>query len=87
MDESLKQEMLVWAQLQLDTMPPGEFGGDWWGAFNNYWDVNIWDSAELGIIATYEEPIRVTAYPMTKDGSTNFLEFVSIGFINEREKK
>jgi hypothetical protein len=82
MDEPLRQAILAWAQEQLDTMPEGEYGGDWWGAFSDEWDINIWDSQQLGSVA-YDQPTRVTAYPMTEDGQTNYGTFVSIGFIQE----
>jgi hypothetical protein len=81
MNELLKQEILTWAQAQLDTIPQSEYGGDWWGAYNDEWDVNIWDSEELGN-ASYDQPTRVTAYAMT-DGQTDHSNFVSIGFIRE----
>jgi hypothetical protein len=81
MNELLKQEILTWAQAQLDTMPQSEYGGDWWSAYNDEWDINIWDSEELGN-ASYDQPTRVTAYAMT-DGQTDHSNFVSIGFIRE----
>ncbi|MFN9903108.1 MAG: hypothetical protein ACK55Z_30925 [bacterium] len=82
MDEPLRQAILAWAQEQLDAMPEGEYGGDWWGAFSDEWDINIWDSQQLGSVS-YDQPTRVTAYPMTVDGRTDHGSFVSIGFIQE----
>ena len=82
MNEPLKQEILAWAQAQLDAIPQGEYGGDWWGAYNDEWDINIWDSEELGN-ASYDQPTRVTAYAMTSDGQTDHSNFVGIGFIRE----
>jgi hypothetical protein len=82
MNELLKQEILTWAQAQLDTIPQSEYGGDWWSAYNDEWDINIWDSEELGN-ASYDQPTRVTAYAMTSDGETDHSNFVSIGFIRE----
>lgn len=82
MTEEMVKDILRWAQEQLDTMPQSEFGGDWWGAYNDEWDINIWDSDELGG-GTYNFPTRVTAYPMTVDGRTNYGDFVSVGFIEE----
>lgn len=76
--EELKQSILVWAQQQLDIMPQSEYGGDWWGAYNDEWDINIWDSNEYGN-ATYDQPTRVTAYPIGYPQS----EFITIGFIRE----
>jgi len=82
MNEQMKQDILIWAQTQLDTMPKSEYGGDWWGAYNDEWDINIWNSDELGS-GQYDEPTRVTAYPMTIDGRTEYGDFVTIGFIRE----
>jgi hypothetical protein len=81
-DTETKQAMLAWAQEQLDSMPHGEYGGDWWGAYNDQWDINIWDSEQLGN-ATYEQPTRVTAYRLTIDGRTDYGSFIGIGFISE----
>jgi hypothetical protein len=81
-DTELKQAMIAWAQQQLDTMPQSEYGNDWWGAYNNEWDINIWDSEQLGN-ATYEQPTRVTAYRLTIDGRTDYGSFIGIGFISE----
>lgn len=78
MTEEMVTNILRWAQEQLDTMPQSEFGGDWWGAYNDEWDINIWDSDEYGN-ATYDQPLRVTAYPIGYPQS----EFISIGFIRE----
>lgn len=78
LDPSLTNEMLVWAQLKLDALPTDEFGGDWWGAYNDSFDLNIW----------YDErshSIRVTAYPMTVSGDdavADMGKFISIGQID-----
>lgn len=82
MNDELKQAILVWSQEQLDSISESEYAGDWWCAYNDEWDINIWDSSELGD-TRYDQPTRVTAYPMTVDGRTNYGEFVSIGFIHE----
>jgi hypothetical protein len=81
-DTELKQAMIAWAQQQLDTMPQSEYGNDWWGAYNDQWDINIWDSEQLGN-ASYEQPTRVTAYRLTIDGRTDYGSFIGIGFISE----
>jgi hypothetical protein len=82
MNEQLKQEILAWAQVQLDAMSQSDYGCDWWGAYNDEWDINIWDSEELGN-ATYDQPTRVTAYSLTIDGRTDYSSFIGIGFIRE----
>lgn len=78
----LKQAMLSWAQQQLDAMSQTEYGNDWWGAYNDKWDMNIWDSQELGN-TSYDQPTRVTAYSLTIDGRTDYASFIGIGFISE----
>jgi hypothetical protein len=78
MRQDVKQSILDWAQAQLDTMPRSEYGGDWWGAYDDEWDINIWDADQYGC-AHYGEPLRVTAYPIDYPQS----EFVTIGFIRE----
>ena len=81
-DTELKQAMIAWAQQQLDTRSQSEYSNDWWGAYNDQWDINIWDSEQLGN-ATYEQPTRVTAYRLTIDGRTDYGSFIGIGFISE----
>ena len=81
-DTELKQAMIAGAQQQLDTMSQSEYGNDWWGAYNDQWDINIWDSEQLGN-TTYEQPTRVTAYRLTIDGRTDYGSFIGIGFISE----
>jgi hypothetical protein len=63
-------------------MSQTEYGNDWWGAYNDKWDINIWDSQELGN-TSYDQPTRVTAYSLTIDGRTDYSSFVGIGFISE----
>jgi hypothetical protein len=63
-------------------MSQSDYGCDWWGAYNDEWDINIWDSEELGN-ATYDQPTRVTAYSLTIDGRTDYSSFIGIGLIRE----
>lgn len=75
-DPGIAEVILDWAQNQLDTMPTDEYGGDWWGAYNESWDVNIWDS---------DSYIHVTVYPIINTGETpetNFSQYNRIGSID-----
>ena len=65
----LQSDILRWAQATIDSLSEEELSDDWWGAYNEDWDVNIWWE-----YFTY----YVTAYPM-KDGALNTKDFVSCG--------
>ena len=80
--DTWKADILRWAQVQLDAMSQSDYGCDWWGAYNDEWDINIWDSEELGC-NNYNQPTRVTAYSLTIDGRTDYSSFIGIGFIRE----
>lgn len=73
MTDEMKQQILVWAQNTLDRLPDGDFGDDWWGAYSDSLDVNIWwdDTSKT---------IRVTAYDMT--GTDPMSNFESLGTID-----
>jgi len=45
MSDKMREEILVWAQHQVDTKNLGE-GEDWWGDIHGIWDINIWDDEE-----------------------------------------
>lgn len=76
LDPGISEVILDWAQAQLDSMPADEYGGDWWGAYNESWDVNIWDS---------DSYIHVTVYPTVMVGDaweTNYTQYNRIGSID-----
>jgi hypothetical protein len=69
--EEQKKDFLRWAIATADTLSEQELGDDWWGAYNEDWDINIWWD-----LYTY----RVTAYPMTA-GVMNTADFIACGAI------
>lgn len=77
MNEQTKQDILAWAQQQVNRMPRSEYGGDWWGAYNNEWDINIWDNGE-------STGICVTAYPIYADADgdlqTDLSDYIRVGY-------
>lgn len=79
-DPSLANDILAWAQKQIDTIPDDEFGGDWWGAYNKSFDVNIWqDDVSRGGY------IHVTVYPVIDNGEeveTDYSRYNRIGSID-----
>ncbi len=42
MDENMKNDILRWSQNIVDNITDAELSDDWWGAYNDEWDVNIW---------------------------------------------
>jgi hypothetical protein len=76
LDHGISEVILDWAQTQLDSMPADEYGGDWWGAYDESWDVNIYD---------HESYIHVTVYPIitvADTRETNFTQYNRIGSID-----
>lgn len=65
----LQREILRWAQTTIDSISEQELSDDWWGAYDEDWDVNIWWD-----LYTY----RVTAYPMV-EGMLVTKEFLPCG--------
>jgi hypothetical protein len=79
--DTWKADILRWAQEKLDTMPEGEFGGDWWEAYNEQCDINIWQRDD-------DDTIRVASYRMYKspavgvshgEWTTDMNDWVEIG--------
>lgn len=81
MNEQTKRDILAWAQTQVESWPVHE--EDWWGAYNDEWDINIWDTTVFGD----GEPggVCVTAYRIVKGGNGDLLtdmeDSVSVGRI------
>lgn len=40
--EEQKNDILRWSQNIVDNISDAELSDDWWGAYNDEWDVNIW---------------------------------------------
>ena len=80
MNEQTKQDILAWAQTQVNSWPVHE--EDWGGSYNDEWDINIWDSTVFG---DGSEGICVTAYRIVKgDGgelTTDIGDWVRVGCI------
>lgn len=77
-DLGVANEILSWAQRQLDTIPDEEFGDDWWGCYQNNFDVNIW-------LDDKTRKICVTVYPLveTADGvETDTSRYNRIGYVD-----
>lgn len=80
LDPSLAEPILAWAQSKLDTMPDDEFGGDWWGQYNESYEVNIWND-------DITHHICVTVYPIitnatTGEAETDFTKYNRVGTID-----
>lgn len=79
-DPSLANDILAWAQTQIDTIPDDVFQDDWWGQYSPDWDVNIW----------VDEPrnggyINVTVYPIVRNGDeveTDYSRYNRVGTID-----
>lgn len=64
MNEQTKQDILAWAQTQVESWPVHE--EDWWGAYNDEWDINIWDTTVFGDGGNNQKGLVVTAYRMVR---------------------
>ena len=42
-----------WACAKLDSMTDEQYGGDWWGVYDDEFDVNIWESDGKAIVSVY----------------------------------
>jgi hypothetical protein len=76
MSDSTKRRIRAWARVKYFLMSDREYGDDWWHAYNDDWDVNIF---------TRDDEVLVTAYPMyTNDTGwleTDMTDWVSLGRI------
>lgn len=83
MNEQTKQDILAWAQTQVNSWPVHE--EDWWGSYNDEWDINIYDSDVFGDATKDLQVLVVTAYPMFRDSAgylaTDMTECVRVGVI------
>jgi hypothetical protein len=67
-DPTLAHYVVAWATEQLSFMTDEEYGGDWWGAYNNTLDVNIWDEGDNTHITIYPVFVSDEGYSVM-DGS------------------
>ena len=83
MNEQTKQDIIAWAKTQTDSWLTIE--EDWWGAYNDEWDINIYDSDVFGDNTNDRQVLVVTAYPMFRDSAghlaTDMTECVRVGVI------
>lgn len=79
-DIDIAENILRWAQEQIDTIPDEVFQDDWWGAYSPEWDVNIWvDEARNGGY------VNVTVYPIVRtedEVETDYSRYNRVGTID-----
>ena len=74
MSEKMRDEILVWAQHQVDTRD--DISGDWWCDFKGIWDINIWDNEEK------DKCLTVTAYLIFDDcTNTDCDNWIRLGYV------
>jgi hypothetical protein len=83
MPDDVKKEILVWAQEQVNNWANDE--EDWWGAYGDKWDINIWDSEVYG---ESSQGFGVSAYRLINGGQdTDYCSDVRVGFLVGKEKR
>lgn len=81
MNEQTKKDILTWAQQELASWDSAH--DDWWGAYNDEWDINIFDADLYSTDEQYRGKMCVTAYRMSPDAqgflNTDMTDFVKLG--------
>ena len=81
MNEQTKKDILTWAQKELASWTSAH--DDWWGAYNDEWDINIFDADLYSTNKRYRGKMCVTAYRMSPDAqgflTTDMADFVRLG--------
>lgn len=86
MDSRLACRIRIWAKFKYAWLTEREYGHDWWHAYNDDWDINIYTNED--------DEVVVTAYPMFR-GDDGYLEtdhsywcdLGAIATINKRKGK
>lgn len=80
MSDKMREEILVWAQNEVEAGGVGGEGADWWSDIHGIWDINIWDDEEKD---NYLAVVAYLIYNNCQD--TDCDNWVELGYVRSSE--